>query len=236
MKAMLLAAGYGERMRPLTEKTPKPLLPVAGKPLIEYHVQRLASAGFDQLVINVAHLGQQIIEYLGDGHRYGISINYSREGDEPQDTAGGIRDALPLLGVKPFAVINADIWTDYPFAQLREIKLADDSMVHLVLAPNPEHHPDGDFSLDSGGYLELRSDRPRFTFSGIGAYRPDFFLEARPGKLPLRELLLPAIEHKLVSGELYRGVWQDIGTPGRLRQLDASTRKGLHPAPDASTQ
>ena len=233
MKVMLLAAGYGERMRPLTDKTPKPLLQVAGKPLIEYHIQRLLGAGFDQLVINVAHLGQQIIDYLGEGERYGVSINYSHEGDEPLDTAGGIRDAHRLLGESPFAVINADIWTDYPFRQLRQVKLADRVMAHLVLVPNPEHHPGGDFSLDRDGYLSPDGESPRYTFAGIGVYRPEFFQGVRSGKLPLRELLLPAMQNKQISGELYQGVWQDIGTPERLHRLDQSTREGFHPAPDS---
>jgi MurNAc alpha-1-phosphate uridylyltransferase len=214
MRAMILAAGRGERMRPLTDRTPKPLLPVAGKPLIEYHIDALKAAGFAQIVVNVSWLGQQIVDALGDGRRFGVTLHYSREEPAPLETAGGIRRALPLLGDGPFVVINGDVWTDYPLAELR----APDGLAHLVLIDNPPHHVQGDFVLD-GGRL-IAADGPRLTFSGIGVYRPALFAGLADGVQPLAPLLRAAIAQGQVSGEHYRGRWVDVGTPARLEELE----------------
>jgi len=214
MKAMILAAGRGERMRPLTDYRPKPLLQAGDRPLIEYHIERLAAGGFCDLIINHAHLGTQIEEALGDGRRWGVRIRYSAE-QEPLETGGGIFQALPLVGPEAFLVVNGDIWTDFDFARLRE---APKGLAHLVLVPNPPHHPDGDFVLDEG----LVTDAPgqRLTFSGVGLYRPELFSTSRPGRFPLAPLLRKAMTAGLVSGELYQGSWLDIGTPERLQALD----------------
>lgn len=218
MKAMILAAGLGTRMRPLTDHTPKPLLAAGGKSLIEWHIERLQQAGFRELVINTAWLGEKIEAALGDGSRYGVSIQWSREGT-PLETAGGIRRALPLLGDAPFAVINGDIWTDFDFARLR----APAGLAHLVLVTNPEHHPNGDFGLDSAG-LVRDNGKPKLTFSGIGVYRPELFQELADGEAKLAPLLRAAMSHDAVSGEYFAGAWWDIGTPQRLEQLDAYLR------------
>jgi MurNAc alpha-1-phosphate uridylyltransferase len=215
MRAMILAAGLGKRMRPLTDETPKPLLRVGGRPLIEYHIERLAAAGFAELVINTAWLGEQIEHHLGAGERFGVRIRYSREGD-PLETAGGIIEALPLLGEAPFVVVNGDIWTDFDFAGLRRTPASE---AHLVLVDNPEHNAGGDFRLDDQGRVSLETGRP-LTFSGIGLYRPEFFAGLAPGERPLSELLAAAIKRGKVTGEHHPGVWLDIGTPERLRQLD----------------
>lgn len=212
MKAMILAAGRGERMRPLTDTTPKPLLEVHGKPLIVHHVEALARAGFSELVVNLSWLGEQIRARLGGGREFGVSIAYS---EEPQalETAGGIRQALPLLGDR-FAVVNADIFTTYDFARLRK----SDAPAHLVLVPNPAHHRGGDFSL-AGGLVGNRGD-PLYTFSGISCYRRPFFEGLEPGKVPLAPLLREAAERGEVSGELFEGDWTDIGRPERLEELN----------------
>jgi len=214
---MILAAGRGERMRPLTDRVPKPLLPVAGKPLIVYHLEALAQAGFDEVVINLSWLGEQIRALLGDGGDFGLSIVYSEEA-EALETAGGILQALPLLGER-FIVVNADILTDYDFARLR----SRDSSAHLVLVPNPAQHPGGDFALD--GSRVCNDGEPRYTFSGIALYRREFFTGLTPGKQALAPLLREAAERGRVSGELYAGDWNDIGTPQRLRSLDAAGRR-----------
>ncbi len=216
MKAMILAAGKGERMRPLTEHTPKPLLRVGGRALIDYHVERLVQAGFRELVINVSWLGEQIVEHLVAEPR-GSEIAWSREA-EPLETAGGIIQALPLLGDQPFAIVNGDIWTDYPFAPLRELQLPATG-AHLVLVDNPPQHPGGDFRLHSDGALD-RADSPRLTYAGIGVYTPGFFAGCEPGKRPLLPLLEAAIARRALSGEHYRGEWEDVGTPERLAALD----------------
>ena len=214
MKAMILAAGRGERMRPLTDEMPKPLLKVAGQTLIEYHILSLARAGFTRLVINCAHLGEQIIGHLGNGSRFGLSIEYSPEPDGALETGGGIRHALPLLGNAPFVVVNADIWTDYPFDRLTW----PNRLAHLVLVKNPEHHPQGDFALQSGT-VEAQGDN-RLTFSGIAVYRPELFSEQPDAAFPLAPLLKQAMQAGQVTGEHYAGEWRDIGTPERLAALD----------------
>lgn len=215
MKAMILAAGRGERMRPLTDHAPKPLLMAGGKALIEYHLEALAAAGFDSVVINHAHLGHLIERKLGNGGRYGLSISYSAEG-EALETGGGIFRALPLLGDEPFVVINGDIWTDYPYAHLRHQKV---DLAHLVLVDNPPQHPAGDFVLEHG--LIHDNEGPRLTFSGIGVYHPALFAGCEDGAFALAPLLRQAMRDERVTGEYYRGRWFDIGTPDRLATLDA---------------
>jgi N-acetyl-alpha-D-muramate 1-phosphate uridylyltransferase len=215
MKAMILAAGRGERMRPLTDHTPKPLLKAGGKTLIEYHIESLAASGFRDLVINYAHLGAQIEAALGNGERYGVQITWSREPDGALETGGGIFQALPLLDADTFLAVNADIWTDYPFAHLaRPI----DGLAHLVLVDNPPEHPQGDFVLR--GSRVLAEGSPTLTFSGIGVYHRDLFRGCQAGRFPLAPLLRSAMQHGRVSGEYYSGEWRDIGTPERLQALD----------------
>lgn len=214
MKAMILAAGRGERMRPLTLSTPKPLLRAGDHCLIEYHLNALARAGVREVVINHGWLGQQIVDYLGDGQRYGVQIRYSVEDGSPLETAGGIIQALPLLGDAPFILVNADIWTDYDFGRLPS-RLS--GKAHLVLVDNPPHHLEGDFALESN---ILRNKGERLTYSGIGVYSPTMFADLAPGVRPLAPMLRAAIEQAEVSGEWYRGQWWDIGTPQRLQQLD----------------
>jgi len=209
---MILAAGRGERMRPLTDRVPKPLLPVAGKPLIVHHLEALSRAGFGEVVINLSWLGEQIRDLLGDGGGFGLSIAYSEE-PEALDTAGGILQALPRLGER-FVVVNADIYTDYDFTRLRRA----DSPAHLVLVENPVHHPEGDFSLEGSKVGNL--DSPRYTFSGIAQYRREFFAGLAAGKLALAPLLRKAAGQGRVSGELFAGDWTDIGTPERLDTLN----------------
>lgn len=211
---MILAAGRGKRMRPLTNHTPKPLLVAGGKPLIVHHIERLAAAGFRRIVINHAHLGDQIETALGDGSRWGTEIRYSPEG-KALETGGGIFKALPLLAPGPFLVVNGDTWTDLDFAHLR---LAEGLLSHLVLVDNPPHNPEGDFAL-SDGCLSAKG-RPRYTFSGIGVYHPDLFRNRSPGAFPLAPLLHAAVGRGLVSGKHHRGRWIDIGTPERLKALD----------------
>lgn len=219
MKAMILAAGRGERMRPLTDHTPKPLLQVAGKALIEYSLENLAKAGFNQIVVNVAYLGQQIKTYCGDGSRWQVSIQYVDEGEEALETAGGIANALPLLGDRPFIVVNADILFDYPLASLREKTI---DLAHLVLIDNPPHHPHGDFYLAENGLLS-ETGEPKLTFSGIGIYHPSLFAGVRAGQaLKLRPVLNQAMPKGRVSGEYFNGSWLDIGTPQRLQDVSAS--------------
>lgn len=214
MHAMILAAGRGERMRPLTDHTPKPLLDVDGKPLIVHHIERLAAAGFRRLVINHAHLGRLIEDALGDGSRWGVEIRYSPEG-KALETGGGIFKALPLLGSGPFLVVNGDVWTDVDFAQLR---MAEGQLAHLVLVDNPPHNPSGDFALNDGRLLPEGS--PCYTFSGIGIYHPELFRDCLPGAFPLAPMLRAAMDQGLVSGEHHGGHWVDIGTPERLQALD----------------
>ncbi|MEW6354213.1 MAG: N-acetylmuramate alpha-1-phosphate uridylyltransferase MurU [Pseudomonadota bacterium] len=220
MKALILAAGRGERMRPLTDHTPKPLLKAGGKHLIEYHLTALTQAGIRDIVINHARLGHLIEQVLGDGSRYGARIHYSREGEQALETGGGIYNALPLLGDAPFLVVNADVWTDYPYARLPQNP---DGLAYLILVDNPAHHPQGDFVLHSDGGV---SDTPaslmqqRLTFSGIGVYQPQLFARCAPGAFPLAPLLRDAMRAGQVRGEHYTGCWMDIGTPQRLRELE----------------
>jgi N-acetyl-alpha-D-muramate 1-phosphate uridylyltransferase len=214
MKAMILAAGRGERMRPLTDNTPKPLLQAGGHTLIDYHLQALAKAGFESVVINHAHLGEKLEQALGDGSRYGLSINYSAEGT-PLETGGGIFHALPLLGDGPFLVVNGDVWSDYP---LERLKTQSVQLAHLVLVGNPPQHPKGDFALQEGRVSETEGER--LTFAGIGLYRPELFAGCKPGAFPLAPILRRAMAADQVSGEHYDGRWFDIGTPERLTQLD----------------
>ncbi len=228
MKAMILAAGRGERMRPLTDHTPKPLLRVAGRSLIEYHILGLVQAGFCELVINHAHLGDQIEQALGDGSRYGAQIRYSAEG-EALETGGGIFRALPLLGPAPFLVVNGDIWTDFPYAGLPAEPAG---LAHLVLVDNPPQHPAGDFVLGETGRVS-DSGTSRLTFSGIGVYRTELFAGHVPGKFPLAPLLRDAMAQGQVSGEHYRGGWVDVGTPQRLAELERHLAGGATPPDDA---
>ncbi|MCV6604988.1 MAG: nucleotidyltransferase family protein [Porticoccaceae bacterium] len=223
MKAMILAAGYGKRMRPLTETTPKPLLKVGGKPLIQYHIERLSAAGITELVINTAWLGQQVQNYVGDGSRFGVQVLWSPE-TEPLETGGGIYAAQPLLGEQPFLVVNGDIWTDYPFRQLAQRGLAEDEQAHLVLVPNPPQHPAGDFVVDPGDRVNYPTgaDQQTYTFSGISLQRPQSFAQYQPSQaaFPLWDILRPKMSAGEVSGQLYSGQWWDIGTVDRLQALD----------------
>jgi MurNAc alpha-1-phosphate uridylyltransferase len=214
---MILAAGRGERMRPLTDHTPKPLLKVGAKALIDYHIEALRSAGIQDIVINNAWLGDQVRAHVGDGSRFGVRVTHSDERPVALETGGGIHHALPLLGNEPFLVVNGDIWTDMPFASLRTALGAND-LAHFVMVPNPPHHPRGDFVL-SGNRIREQGE-PRYTFSGIGVYRPAFFEGCEPGAFKLLPLMLRAMRAGRVSGELYEGRWFDIGTPERLAQLD----------------
>jgi MurNAc alpha-1-phosphate uridylyltransferase len=223
MKAMILAAGRGVRLRPLTDTRPKALLAVGGKPLIVRHLENLARAGFTEAVINHAHLGAMIESELGDGSRFGLGIHYSPERDA-LETAGGIAFALPLLGSEPFLVVNADVYSDFDFTELYGFPLGN-RLAHLVLVDNPMQHPRGDFSLESGSVRE--SGNAMLTFSGIGVYAPHLFGGIPSGaKAPLAPLLRKAMGAGRVSGEHYRGRWHDIGTAERLHALDAELRGG----------
>ncbi|WP_338583470.1 N-acetylmuramate alpha-1-phosphate uridylyltransferase MurU [Pseudomonas sp. MAG733B] len=216
MKAMILAAGKGERMRPLTLTTPKPLVRAGGVPLIEYHLRALAAAGFTEIVINHAWLGQQIEDYLGDGSRYGVSIQYSPEG-EPLETGGGIFRALPLLGDDAFVVVNGDIWTDYDFSVLHQPIFG---LAHLVLANNPAHHPSGDFQLIDGQVRDGQPDAATLTYSGIAVLHPQLFEGCSDGAFKLAPLLRAAMANGQVSGEHLNGQWVDVGTHERLAEAE----------------
>lgn len=214
MKAMLLAAGRGERLRPLTDRTPKPLLPVAGEPLVGHQLRALAAAGIRDVVMNVAWLADAIRAALGDGARWGVSLRYSAEPWPALETGGGIHHALPLLGPAPFLLVNGDVWSDLPLGSLA---LAADMLAHLVLVPNPAHHPAGDFALadrrvDPGG-------APRLTYAGIAVIAPALFDGCRPGRYPLAPLLAAAAARGRVSGQLHEGGWIDVGAPQRLYAL-----------------
>ncbi len=227
MRAMILAAGRGERMRPLTDHCPKPLLPAAGKPLIVYHLERLAAAGFREIVINHAHLGEQLVAALGNGDRWGLSIVWSPEPVGALETAGGIRQALIHLDVgndAPFLVVNGDIYCDWP---IQPHALLANDLAHLVLVGNPPQHPDGDFALTGDRVSDKTDDFPSLTFSGIGFYRPSLFASLTFGKAAkLAPLLRAAMAHSQVSGEHHRGRWEDVGTPERLALLDTELRIG----------
>ena len=219
MKAMILAAGRGERMRPLTDTTPKPLLCAGGKPLILWHLERLAISGFRDIVINHAHLGEQIEQALGDGSRFGLSIRYSPEPPGALETAGGIAKALPLLGNAPFLVVNGDVWCDWDFK--RALALTS-RRAHLVFVPNPPQHAGGDFCLD-GEVVHYASSGlgPTLTYAGTGVFSPEFFTTVPDGAvMKMRPLLDAAIAHGKVSGERHDGRWVDVGTPERLAELD----------------
>jgi MurNAc alpha-1-phosphate uridylyltransferase len=219
MRAMILAAGRGERMRPLTDETPKPLLTVGGKPLIAYHLERLAAAGVAEVVINIAWRGAQIRAALGDGGRFGLRIVYSDEGATALETGGGIFRALPWLGSEPFLVVNGDIYSDFDPGRL---VLAPGDLAELVLVPNPAHNPEGDFALEEGRVHLAATGR--YTFSGIAMYRAELFAGCEDGVFPLAPLLTRAIRAGRVSGQLHRGGWEDVGTPERLRALDLRLR------------
>jgi len=217
MKAMILAAGRGERMRPLTDHTPKPLLLVDGKPIIVHTIMQLVAAGFTDIVINHAHLGEQIETTLGNGHQFGATICYSPEGEQGLETAGGIINALPLLGDETFLVVNGDIATDFDFASLKNVPV---DLAHIVLVPNPPHHPTGDFGLNDTGLVYEHANE-QFTFSGIGLYSPLLFANLPAGSRKLGGLLRQAINKQRVSGQQHTGFWLDIGTPERLQELNA---------------
>lgn len=227
MKAMILAAGRGERMRPLTDICPKPLLSVGGKPLIVWHIEHLAHAGIHDIVINHAHLGHKIEESLGHGNLWGVHIDYSAE-DEALETAGGIANALPLLGDAPFLVVNGDIFCtlDYGTFCARAItRITQGNLAHLALVDNPPHHPQGDFVLDASSRLS-RDGGSLLTFSGIGVYRPELFSTIEAGrKAKLAPLLLAAMDQGRISGEHFHGHWEDIGTPARLNALDEALKQ-----------
>jgi len=215
MKAMILAAGRGERLRPLTDTTPKPLIKVAGKSLIEYHLNNLAKAGITEIIINTSWLADKIHEELADGSQYNVTIQYSDEG-EALETAGGIIKALPLLGDEPFLVVNGDIWCDYNFSDLPKFKT--DKLAHLILVNNPKHNQEGDFALQNG--LIKNSAETMYTFSGIGIYRVDFFSEQPAGTSPLAPIIREKCTQDLVSGQYYDGLWTDVGTLERLQELE----------------
>ncbi len=219
MKAMLLAAGRGERMRPLTDSLPKPLVPVAGRPLIAWHLAALAAAGYREVVVNTSWLAEALHSALGDGAGFGVRVTWSDEGPVPLETGGGILRAVPLLGPGPFLVVNADIWTDIDFARL---ELESDAHAHLVLVANPPHNVRGDFGLD--GDRVVSRDTDRFTYSGVGVFRPEFFHDSSAGRFPLLPLLNRAIAARRLRGELHRGAWSDVGTAERLAALDARLR------------
>jgi len=239
MRAMILALGRGERMRPLTDECPKPLLRVGGRSLLEWHLLALSRAGIREIVINHAWRGAMIPTALGDGARYGVQIAYSDEGDTALETAGGIIQALPLLGEDPFLVVNGDIWTDFDYS--RPPQLDEAAKGSLVLVPNPPQHPRGDFALlaraDGSSMGDVLADPARleapdapsrFTFSGIAVYRPAFFAGCSPGRRPLLPLLRSAAERGVLRGRLYQGLWSDVGTPERLRELDDRLAAGAN--------
>ena len=231
MKAMILAAGKGTRMRPLTNNTPKPLIPVGGKPLITHHLEKLADAGFKDIVINVAYLGEKIIETIGSGEQWGLTIHYSKE-EKPLETAGGILHAQKLLGEDTFLLINGDVWTDYPLANLRTKTLTEGTHGHLVLVKNPEHNPAGDFAIDAQGKLTHKNTHNfthNYTFSGISLINPSL-IHHYPDKrqvLPLGEVLKNGIDKTLLSAEIYSGEWIDVGTVERLQQLNKRLGENL---------
>lgn len=228
MKAMILAAGLGNRMRPLTLYTPKPLLEVGGKPLIVWHIEKLKKIGVTEIVINSAWLADKLISSLGDGSQFGVDIRWTRE-DEGLETAGGIINALPLLGTDPFILVNGDVWTTMDFEALRHIKLNDD-LAHLVLVDNPKQHPEGDFTLFDGRTFTFDQDvkGENLTFSGVSVIHPKLFDGLEPGKRPLAPLLKQAMHNQKISGEKLKGAWVDVGTPERLMELDLQIREGFY--------
>ena len=233
--ALIFAAGLGERMRPLTDHTPKPLLSVGGKPLIEWHLEKLARAGVHYVVINTSHLAEQFPATLGDGSRWGLRIRYAYEGPTPLETGGGMLNALPLLGAEPFIAISGDVWCDADFAALPAEPVG---LAHLLMVDNPPHHAEGDFALDEHDVLH-ESGEPKLTFSGIGVFRREFLRDwqavvetpthtsASPASFRLRPMLLHAMAQHAVTGSHHDGRWTDVGTPGRLQQIDAELRAGM---------
>lgn len=228
MKAMILAAGYGKRLRPLTDKTPKPMIPVAGKPLLQHHIERLVAMGITEVVINISWLAEQMENFFGDGSNFGVHITWLKE-PEPLETGGGILNALPLLGNAPFLLINGDIWTDFPLLTAKDISLEANHSAWLLLVNNPQHNPAGDFGLQEG----LVSYQPdlKYTFSGISVFKPTLFADYAKNHIdascfPLREVLRPAIESKSIIGSVYAGHWCDVGTIERYNQLNKHL--GLH--------
>ena len=215
MIAMLLAAGRGERLRPITESVPKALVEVRGESLLERHLRALRAAGVETVVINLGWLGEQIVERVGSGAAYGLNVLYSPEGEDILETGGGIYRALPMLGTEPFLVVNADIYTDMPFPVP---ELATDDLGHLVLVPTPEHKSRGDFVLHDDRVQN--SANPDLTFSGVAVYRPEFFAACNPGRFPLAPMLRDAADAKRLAGSLYTGLWRDVGTPERLEALN----------------
>ncbi len=224
MKAMILAAGRGLRMRPLTDEIPKPLVTIANKPLIAHQLLKLADAGIKDIVINVSYRAKQIIETLGNGHHYGVTIEYSFE-PTALETGGGIVQALPLLGNEPFIVLSSDIWTDYPLEKLSQHLPLPSAQTHLVLVDNPHFHPEGDFHLQSDQFLALHKS-PKLTFANFAIYRPSLFAGRRPElPFPLSELLRVAIDEKKVTGEYYSGCWFNVGTLQELARVDSYLQK-----------
>lgn len=234
--ALIFAAGLGERMRPLTEHTPKPLLPVGGKPLIAWHLEKLAAAGVHYVVINTSHLAEQFPAALGDGSRWGLRIRYAYEGPAPLETGGGMLNALPLLGPEPFLVVSGDVWCDADFAAL---PAEPRGLAHLLMTGNPAHHPRGDFRLDAEGRLHDDGE-PRLTYSGIGVFRRELLdgwrevvgaapgAEAKPPRFRLRPLLETAMARGLIDGSHHRGAWTDVGTPQRLAELETGLSSPRH--------
>ena len=213
---MVLAAGMGERLRPLTETVPKALVEVRGQSLLERHLEALRAAGVDNVVINLGWLGNRILERIGSGERYGLKVIYSQEGDDILETGGGIHRALPVLGSEPFLVVNADIYTDMP---LSAIELGDRDLAHLVLVPTPDDKDGGDFALDDGRIRN--AGETIYTFSGVAVYRPEFFADCEPGRFSVVPMLRAAADEDRLSGSVYAGTWRDVGTPERLAELNA---------------
>ena len=228
MKAMILAAGMGNRMRPLTLHTPKPLLEVGGKPLIVWHIEKLQKMGVQEIVINTAWLGEKLVDALGDGSQFGVKILWSHEG-EGLETAGGIINALPLLGNEPFILVNGDVWTTMDFAPLLNVQLQDD-LAHLVLVENPIQHPQGDFTLAANKAYTFEQARSgeNLTYSGVAVMHPQMFNGLESGKRPLAPLLKQAMQQEKISAQKLQGVWVDVGTPERLNALDQQIQQGVY--------
>lgn len=228
MKAMILAAGLGNRMRPLTLHTPKPLLEVGGKPLIVWHIEKLQNIGIKEIVINTAWLGEKLAQALGDGSQFGVNILWSHEG-EGLETAGGIINALPLLGQEPFILVNGDVWSTMDFSTLLDVKLEND-LAHLVLVENPAQHPNGDFTLANGRAYTFDQNQPgeALTYSGVAVIHPGMFAGLENGKRPLAPLLKQAMLEQQISASKMQGVWVDVGTPERLNVLDQQIKQGLY--------
>lgn len=228
MKAMILAAGMGNRMRPLTLHTPKPLLKVGGKPLIVWHIEKLQKMGVQEIVINTAWLGEKLADTLGDGSQFGVKILWSHEG-EGLETAGGIINALPLLGNEPFILVNGDVWTTMDFAPLLNVQLQDD-LAHLVLVENPVQHPQGDFTLAANKAYTFEQARSgeNLTYSGVAVMHPQMFDGLESGKRPLAPLLKQAMQEEKISAHKLQGVWMDVGTPERLNALDQQIQQGVY--------